>query len=91
MKKVNNHNTYLIKEKYFKSFDNEIDYLKHLHYAFRIFLDKKNYSVVNNMMNAFDENSDKNEINTILIITNSFKNQPELKDNIIRLNEILKF
>ena len=66
----------------------EVEYLKHLHYAFRIFLDKKNYTAVNSMMNAFDENSDINEINTILIITNSFKEHPDLKDNIMRLTKI---
>jgi len=70
--------------------DKQIESLMDLHYAFRFFLNKKDAETVNFMMNRFNEESDVNEIKTILIITKAFAENPDFKTNRARLLGILE-
>lgn len=66
------------------------DYLVELHDAFKIFLNRKNYECVEFMMNQFNEESDVNELKTILVITKSFKEHEVLKFPRKRLLDIIE-
>jgi hypothetical protein len=58
--------------------DKKIEELKHLHYGFRYWLEKKNYEVVKYLMSQFLESDDFSGIHTILMLTAPFKNHPVL-------------
>ena len=57
-----------------------IDHLKDIHYKCRAFLSSKNYEELGKYLNTFTAESDINELKTILIITKSLENFPEVKD-----------
>ena len=65
-----------------------IDHLKNIHYGFKDALDEKNYDKVIEMMELYDEKNDVNELKTILVITQSFKEHEKLGEPRKRLLEI---
>jgi hypothetical protein len=53
--------------------DKFVQELMDLHYKFRGFLDKKDYTSTASLLNTYNEETDVNVLKTALIITRSFK------------------
>lgn len=68
--------------------DHLLSLLSRIHDAFRVFLERKSYSLVAKMLNDFTEDDDINVIKTALIITKSFKDNEDIKDSRQRLLDI---
>lgn len=65
--------------------DKFVDSLCELHVAFKVFLIRREYAVVNEMMKSFTALNDINELKTILVITKSFKENEIMKSERERL------
>lgn len=61
------------------SSDDKLRHLSMLHDTFHIYLSRRAFDVLTAMMNDWDESDDVNEIQTILIVSATFKKHPELQ------------
>ncbi len=62
-----------------------------IHEDFREVLSKKDYRLANKMMSYFlQENSSVSELKTVLIITKAFKDNSVMKENRVKILELIE-